>query len=399
MNFLREKVQIAVVSFLTLPWLISFFLCINHSPPVEAFLSGIAIISAAFMISWAAETSEMDIPRSFSLAIVALLAVLPEYAVDAYFAWMAGKVGGGYVHYATANMTGANRLLIGVGWSLVILLAIAKSKRREVELDEGLRLETLFLFIATIYAFILPLKGNISLLDTVFFVTLYFVYIYLAIKAPHEEFEPVGVTRYFCSMETKMRRAVTVLLFLFSGFVIFVSVEAFSEGLLKTAEVFGIDEFLMVQWIAPLASEAPELIVAILLVERMRTSASMNALISSKVNQWTLLIGTIAVVYSISSLSTSPLPLDARQREEVFLTAAQSLFATALILDLRFTWKEAAVLFLLFVVQIALPSVEVRWITSAVYILLALPILISRREEIGRCVRFATQLRSSIPAR
>ena len=67
------------------------------------------------MLSWAAEVAQLDIPQALALALLALIAVLPEYAVDMYFAWMAGK-NPSYTAFATANMTGANRLLIGVGW-------------------------------------------------------------------------------------------------------------------------------------------------------------------------------------------------------------------------------------------------------------------------------------------
>ena len=41
--------------------------------------------------------------------------------------------------------------------------------------------------------------------------------------------------------------------------------EPFAEGLVQTGETLGIDEFLLVQWLAPLASEAPEFLVAALL--------------------------------------------------------------------------------------------------------------------------------------
>jgi len=165
------------------------------------------------------------------------------------------------------------------------------------------------------------------------------------------------------------------------------SVEAFAEGLLETSKIFGIDEFLAVQWIAPLASESPELIVASYFVKRLRVTASMNALISSKVNQWTLLIGTIAVIYSISAFKLQSLPLDERQSEEVLLTAAQSLFAVAILLDLKISWKEALALFILFTVQLIFPGVEVRYIISAVYIILALPILIRKRQEVVKSFR------------
>lgn len=183
--------------------------------------------------------------------------------------------------------------------------------------------------------------------------------------------------------------------FIFSALVIFISVEAFAEGLIQSAEIFNLDPFIMVQWVAPLASESPELIVAFYLARKLRVTASLNALISSKVNQWTLLIGTIAVVYSIASLSPSPLPLDARQREEVLLTAAQSLFATSIILNLSVSRVEGLLLFLLFIVQLIFPGVEVRLLISAIYIVLSVPVLLKEREEIGKSFRHIVKLTRS----
>ncbi|WP_456330014.1 sodium:calcium antiporter [Archaeoglobus sp.] len=392
MDFRKEKSQLLLIASLSLPWLISLTLDYPHLPIIQTFLSGMAVISASFLISWAAETAEMDVPRSFSLAIVALLAVLPEYAVDGYFAWKAGSVGGDYVHYATANMTGANRLLIGIGWSLIAFLAFKAMKTKEVKLDEGIRLEILFLLLATLYAFTIPLKGSISPFDAIVFVSLYAAYVFLATKAEREEVEMGGVPAYLCSLKTGQRRLSVVLLFLFAGSVILLSVEAFSEGLLETARIFGVDEFLAVQWIAPLASESPELIVAVYFVKRMRVTASMNALISSKVNQWTLLIGTIAVIYSISAFKLQSLPLDARQSEEVLLTAAQSIFAVAILLDLKISWKEAFALLTLFIVQLLLPGVEIRYIISAVYIALAIPIFVKKRHEVVENFRAVKRL-------
>ena len=388
MHFRWERVEILIAVILTLPWFYLWLMGYILPPYLEALIAGMAVISASFLLSWAAETAEMDVPRSFSLAVVALLAVLPEYAVDMYFAWMAGQnPGSNYVHYAAANMTGANRLLIGVGWSAVMLYVLKSKKKREIQLDENLRLEVFFLFLATLYAFVLPFKGDISFFDTLIFVGMYVAYIKLASKAPFEEFEPEGVPAYLCSFPVKRRRGSVVAFFLFSAFIIFISVEAFAEGLLGTAGLIGLDPFIMVQWVAPLASEAPEFIVAFYLARKMRVSASLNALISSKVNQWTLLIGTIALVYSISYGSIAALPLDSRQSEEILLTAAQSLFATAVILNLRVSRLEAFSLLFLFVAQLLLPGVEVRIGISVIYILIAIPILLREAGDIRATVR------------
>jgi len=56
----------------------------------------------------------------------------------------------------------------------------------------------------------------------------------------------------------------------------------------------------MIQWVAPLASESPEFIPTGYLIRKDQTTASFNTLISSELNQWTLLIGTLVVVCSIS---------------------------------------------------------------------------------------------------
>ncbi|MEM2727031.1 MAG: sodium:calcium antiporter, partial [Archaeoglobaceae archaeon] len=156
--------------------------------------------------------------------------------------------------------------------------------------------------------------------------------------------------------------------------------------------IFGIDEFLMVQWIAPLASEAPEFIVAIYFVRKLRTTASFNTLVSSKVNQWTLLVGCLALIYSISLANPSSLPLDDRQREEFLLTAAQSLLGVAVIINLRLSLLEALALLGLFLAQFVYQSVETRYVLSFIYILIAVPSLYIHRQEIVKSYWFVLRL-------
>lgn len=49
---------------------------------------------------------------------------------------------------------------------------------------------------------------------------------------------------------------------MFAAVVILLSAEQFADGLVQTGEQLGISPFFLVQWVAPLASEAPELLVA-----------------------------------------------------------------------------------------------------------------------------------------
>jgi cation:H+ antiporter len=165
-------------------------------------------------------------------------------------------------------------------------------------------------------------------------------------------------------------------IFVFAAGVIFAAAEPFAEGLVHTGESIGIDEFVLVQWVAPLASESPEFILAGMLALRGRHDAAMTILISSKVNQWTLLVGSLPLAYAVSGGTFGALDFDARQSEEVFLTAAQSLFAVAILLSLSMSRWEAILLGGLFVTQFAFTDPTIRVGYAIAYCVLAGFILI-----------------------
>ena len=106
-----------------------------------------------------------------------------------------------------------------------------------------------------------------------------------------------------------------------AAFVILACAEHFAEALVATGSSYGVSEFLLVQWLAPLASEAPELLVAGMFAWRLSTTSGLSTLVSSKVNQWTLLVGTLPIVFSIASATTHGLPLNSVQREELWVTS------------------------------------------------------------------------------
>jgi cation:H+ antiporter len=160
----------------------------------------------------------------------------------------------------------------------------------------------------------------------------------------------------------------------------------FATSLVATGVNFGIDEFLLVQWLAPLASESPEFVVVALFAWRGAATPALGTLVSSKINQWTLLVAMLPLIYSIALGAPEALPLDSRQREEVFLTAAQSLFAVALLLDLRLSMIGAGILFILFVVQAAVP--EIRIIVSIIYLVFAVIALIISRHHLLNAFRW-----------
>ena len=117
---IRDLIWIGAALAPPIAWFVVHLGDLATTPLEVALWSGGGIFGAAFLLSWASEVAQLDITRALALAFLALIAVLPEYAVDVYFAWRAGQ-DPTYTAYATANMTGGNRLLIGVGWATSVL--------------------------------------------------------------------------------------------------------------------------------------------------------------------------------------------------------------------------------------------------------------------------------------
>ena len=361
---------LAAAVLLTVPGLVHLATGFEASPPVLALIYGSGILGAAFLLSWAAEIAQLEVSQALALAILALIAILPEYAVDLYFAWRAAE-DPIYGHYAAANMTGANRLLVGLGWPVIVWLYWARWRHKKVRLAPADMIAVRFLGLSTAYAFLIAAWGEFWWLDTVVLVGLFIWYLVKTGAVETAEPELVGPALLVSRLPRRMRIVCNILLFAFSGLVIFVAAEPFAESLIETGSHFGIDEFLLVQWIAPLASEAPEFIIAAMWTMRRHATMAMSALISSKVNQWTLLIGTISLVYSISAGAIRPLVLDDQQRHEIFLTAAQSLFAVVVLSDREITWWQAGLLFLPFAVQLMVPA----WRIEVAYVYLAMTVI------------------------
>lgn len=355
---------------LTIPGLVFKFGGLHASPPVEALIFGFGVLGASFLLSWAAEIAQLEMSQALALALLALIAILPEYAVDLYFAWRAAE-DPIYGQYAAANMTGANRLLVGLGWPAIVWLFWARWRQRTIQLGEGDMVAVRFLAIAPLYAFVIAAVGKFWWLDTVVLVSIFVWYLIRTGRLSSEEPELVGPALLISRLSRARRIAANVALFLFSGVVIFLAAEPFAESLIETGHHFEIDEFLLVQWVAPLASEAPEFIIAAMWTMRRHATMAMSALISSIVNQWTLLVGTISVVYSISAGRVAPLVLDVQQRHEIFLTAAQSMFAVVMLSDRQLTWWQAALLFAPFATQLLVPH----WRVQVAYVYLALAVV------------------------
>ena len=182
-----------------------------------------------------------------------------------------------------------------------------------------------------------------------------------------------------------------LLLFAYSAAIILVAAEPFVEGLIHTGLELGIDEFLLIQWLAPLASEAPEMIVATLFALRANPVIGIRALISAEVNQMTVLIGSMPVVFSVALGRAHSFPLGSRQLEEFLLTASFSLFAIVLFARMRLTHWHALLLLAFFVVHLFFPGEGQRLVAS--FVVLGLTAYILARDP-GRATALFSMVRS-----
>jgi cation:H+ antiporter len=381
----RGWLLVAVALLTLVPGVVVALAGVPLSDPMRALVYGVAIVGAAFVLSWVAEVVQLDFSQGLALALLALIAILPEYVVDASYAWLAAE-NPVYAGYAIANMTGANRLLIGIAWPLVIALAYFRFRRRHVDLEEGHGLELVVLLAATLYAFWLPFKGELTIFDMAVLVAMFAFYMWRIARLPAEEPHLVGPAQLIGSYAPGTRRTITAVLAIVSAVTILLVAKPFAQALVQTGTALGIDEFLLVQWLAPLASEAPEFVVVSLFAWRGYSTAALGTLVSSKINQWTLLVAMLPLVYSIASGGIVALPLDSRQQQEVLLTAAQSLFAVSLLLDLRLSIVGAAMLFGLFVLQMVAP--DTREVVTVAYFVLTAVVLVVSRKHVLRAFRW-----------
>jgi cation:H+ antiporter len=412
----RQVLALVLALGATLPGVVLRLSGAHVSDPLAATLLGVAIVGAAFLMAWAAEVAQLDISAGLAIAVLALIAVLPEYAVGFVFA---GKGGHAYKAFgaacqskaavaagsqppcslALANMTGANRLLIGVGWTMVMLVAWRQRRKRgervkEVVLERSHSVELAFLALACGYSLILPFKRTINLIDAGILMAIFIVYSVRVSRAPAETPHLVGPARYLGGFRTARRRAAVVGLLVVAAAVIVLCADHFADSLVATGRSLGVSDFLLVQWLAPIASETPELLVAGLYAWRLNTNAGLGTLVSSKVNQWTLLVGTLPIVFVVASGSLHGLPITGEPRLELLLTAAQSVFAVAILVNLAISNREAVALFVLFVSQFALSAfshgtthdVE-RIAYSVLYLAAAAVVLVRDRAGLVRMLR------------
>jgi Ca2+/Na+ antiporter len=192
-------------------------------------------------------------------------------------------------------------------------------------------------------------------------------------RLPPEEPETLdeisGVPRRII-LASKPARVTAILgLFIIGGAAVFLVADPFLAGLFGLSLIIGVPKFQFIQWIAPLVSEAPEGISAYYWArDHRRASIALMNLVSSNINQWTLLAALLPVVLSLSTGHIAAVPLDAIQRRDLLLTLGQALLGAVFLLNMELAWWEAAGLFVLFLIQLGDVGGSVRVYVTWIYL-------------------------------
>ena len=335
------------------------------------------MLASAFLVAWAAEAAQFIISQGLALAILAWVQTLPEFAVEAVIAWEAGGDAahcfvsspppGCHSHLAIANFTGAIRLLVGLAWPMIFFVAAFFGRKSRpflapIELENEHAVEVLTTIPPLAYFGWIWYKASIDIIDAVVLTAMYCAYLAILWRMPPRQEEEVTdaprIARWAATRPGRQRVVAVGGLFAIGAALIYFTAHPFLESMLAIAGTVGVSQFVLVQWVAPFLSEFPEKVSAFQWASRVRTAPmALVNMVSSNINQWTVLAAMIPIVFSLSRGTPSALPFDGAQRDEILLTIAQSIVAVLVLLDMKFHWWDAAILFVLWLAQF----VEAGW--------------------------------------
>jgi cation:H+ antiporter len=338
--------------------LLLFATPIATTHPATVLAAAPAILFASIVIAWAAESAQFFIAQGFALAILAWLQTLPEFAVEAVLAWKQ------QVPLLLANLTGALRLLTGFGWPVIYLTAaVTKHRRgegklRHIQLEREQCVEVVGLIGPLLYMSVVTIKSSLSLLDAAALTAIYIAYLLVLSRMPPEDPDEIGELEFVPRKVVTAPRVVRILaiagMFAIGGLLIYISAEPFLASLLAISTSIGIQEFVFVQWVAPLVSEFPEMASTFYWARTVEKApmALMN-MVSSNINQWTLLPAMLAGVYAWSGGGPKPIEFDAHQQTELILTLGQAMTGLLCLINMRLKWWEATLMLIFFAIPFA----------------------------------------------
>jgi len=371
---------LALTAGWTLPGLLVRLSGGSVSYPLQLVVYGAAVVAAAFLLAWACEAAQVDIANGLVVAAVAFVAILPEYLVEVHFALL------GHADLVTANLTGASRLLLGLAIAMPAVVALLPGRWKRLhlgplELPEPHRVELAVLVVAAAWSTRAVIVGRLTLLDSVVLIGMYVVYLRRAATAGGESPEPLGVAAELAALPREQRRRWARSLMAYAAFVILMTAVPFGDAVLGAGAIVGISPYLLLQWIVPVATETPEIVVAFVLLTHGRGGQSIAVLLAGAVSQYTIALGTLPLAYAIGP-AVGPLPLAGRERVELLLTVGVALYAVGALLTLRLSRGDSSIMLAAFAGQLLVPTVVTRLFFAVVFWTVAMDIFLAERRRL-----------------
>jgi cation:H+ antiporter len=250
-----------------------------------------------------------------------------------------------------------------------------------LELPEPHRVELAVLAVSALWATRAVLSGRLTLLDAGVLIGMYVVYLRRAATAGGESTEAMGVAAELAALPRRQRRRWAGCLMGYAAFVILLTAVPFGEAVLGAGAIVGISPYLLLQWIVPVATETPEVVVAFVLLTHGRGGQSIAVLLAGAASQYTLALGTLPLAYAVGA-GTGPLPLAGQERVELLLTIGVALYAVAALVTLRLSRGDSSIMLAVFAGQLLLPTVVTRLFFAVVFWAVALDILLSEKRRV-----------------
>jgi cation:H+ antiporter len=210
---------------------------------------------------------------------------------------------------------------------------------------------------------------------------LYALYLIRVARAGGESPEALGLAAELAALPKRLRRRWTAGLMAYSASVVLITAVPFGDAVLASGSLVGVSPYILLQWLVPLATEVPELVVAFVLLTHGRGGQSVAVLLAGAVSQYTLALGTLPLAFALGA-GTGPLPLAGREQVEMLLSAGVALYAIAALVSLRLSRGDAAIMLLLSVLQLLLPFPFTRLALALAFLAIGLDVLSSERRQL-----------------
>jgi cation:H+ antiporter len=347
------------------------------APLLSAALLTAGILGASLLLAWAVGVATMYLSGRLVIAAAAIVDALPGLTAQVHLAFTQ------QAQYAIANVTGSARLDLSVALALPAAGAVMLRARGHTmpshAVDPARRLDLAVLALAAVGALTVSAGSRLTVIQGLALGALYVLYALRGQGSADDPTAAIGITAAIAALRPASRRRLCGALFIVGIVAVFMTARALPDGLLRAGHVLGIGPYLMIQTIIPLATEAPELVVAAALTFARRPALGLGLLLASSVIETTLAPASTSAAYLLGGGGWA-IPLTGGARVDMLLTAAVTLTTVAALASAEPERTDGWIVATAFGIQALFPARPVRLFVALALLTFAVDILLSKRQ-------------------